>query len=30
MNKFSEVFENGKGIAKDIYSKAIDKMFDNY
>lgn len=29
MNRFSEVFENGKQIAKDVYSKAIDKMFEN-
>lgn len=28
MNRFSEVFENGKQIAKEIYSKAIDKMFE--
>lgn len=29
MNRFSEVFENGKQIAKEVYSKAIDKMFEN-
>ena len=28
MNKFSELIPNGYNIAKDIYSKAIDKMFD--
>lgn len=28
MNVFSEVFPNGKNIAKQIYSKAIDKMFE--
>lgn len=28
MNKFSEIFENGKEIAKSVYSKAIDKMFE--
>lgn len=27
MNKFSEIIPNGYNIAKDIYSKAIDKMF---
>ncbi len=29
MNRFSEIFENGKQIAKEVYSKAIDKMFEN-
>ena len=28
MNKFSEVISNGYEIAKSIYSKAIDKMFE--
>ena len=28
MNKFSEIVENGYEIAKEIYSKAIDKMFN--
>ena len=29
MDKFAEQAENGYAIAKDIYSKAIDKMFEN-
>ena len=28
MNKFTELVENGYEIAKEIYSKAIDKMFN--
>lgn len=28
MNKFSEMIPNGYNIAKEIYSKAIDKMFE--
>lgn len=28
MNKFSEILPNGYKIAKEIYSKAIDKMFE--
>ena len=28
MNKFSETVENGYEIAKEIYSKALDKMFN--
>ena len=29
MNKFSEMIPNGYEIAKDIYKKAIIKMFEN-
>jgi len=28
MNKFSEICEKGKEIEKEIFSKAIDKMFE--
>ena len=28
MNKFTEIIPNGYNIAKEIYSKAIDKMFE--
>ena len=30
MNKFTELIPEGYKIAKDIYSKALDKMFENY
>ena len=29
MNKFAEIIPNGYEIAKSVYSKAIDKMFEN-